>query len=187
MVLALAKLSHDDQLEPGGLENCPLPLEHSVPLALEYVSDGRDGWSCGARDFGLRRRRCGAAWSARWWPRAMGISVRTKRAVRKHILAFRSVQSYQFLDEMDSAREIYMQVDPRQALLVQAPDDEKVHVTLERGSGIASVTSVQPRSIESRPAAKPIARSKSDNSTIRHGRCEPPQLKSSCTPVLPAD
>ena len=61
--------------------------------------------------------------------------------------AFRSTDSFQFLDEMDSAREIYMQVDPRQALLVQPPEDEKVHVTLERGSGVASVTAVQPRSI----------------------------------------
>ena len=62
--------------------------------------------------------------------------------------AFRSTQSFQFLDEMDSAREIYMQVDPRQALLVQPPDDEKVHVTVERGSGVAAVTSVLPRSIQ---------------------------------------
>jgi hypothetical protein len=61
--------------------------------------------------------------------------------------AFRSTESFQFLDEMDSAREIYMQVDPRQALLVQPPKDEKVHVALEQGSGVASVTAVQPRSI----------------------------------------
>ena len=62
--------------------------------------------------------------------------------------AFRSTESFQFLDEMDSAREIYMQVDPRQALLVKPPEDERVHVTLERGSGSASVTSVLARSIE---------------------------------------
>ena len=62
--------------------------------------------------------------------------------------AFRSTESYQFRDEMDSAREIYMQVDPRQALLVKPPDDEKVHVTVERGSGVAAVTSVLPRSIQ---------------------------------------
>ena len=62
--------------------------------------------------------------------------------------ALRSTESYQFLDEMDSAREIYMQVDPRQALLVKPPDDEKVHVTVERGSGVAAVTAVLPRSIQ---------------------------------------
>jgi hypothetical protein len=62
--------------------------------------------------------------------------------------AFRSTDSYQFRDEMDSAREIYMQVDPRQALLVKPPDDEKVHVTVEQGSGVAAVTAVLPRSIQ---------------------------------------
>ncbi|HTR22523.1 MAG TPA: hypothetical protein VMI10_00955 [Terriglobales bacterium] len=62
--------------------------------------------------------------------------------------AFRSTESYEFVDEMDSAREIYMQVDPRQALLVQPPGDEKVHVTVERGTGVAAVMSVLPRSIQ---------------------------------------
>ena len=62
--------------------------------------------------------------------------------------AFHSKESYQFRDEMDSAREIYMQVDPRQALLVKPPDDEKVHVTVKRGSGIANITAVLPRSIQ---------------------------------------
>jgi len=62
--------------------------------------------------------------------------------------AFRSTASYRFLDEMDSAREIYMQVDPRQALLVQPPDDEKVHVAVVRGTGVATVTSVLSRSIQ---------------------------------------
>lgn len=62
--------------------------------------------------------------------------------------AFRSTESYQFNDEMDSAREIYMQVDPRKALLVQPPDDEKVHVMVERGSAVATVTSVLARSIQ---------------------------------------
>ena len=62
--------------------------------------------------------------------------------------AFRSTESYQFNDEMDSAREIYMQVDPRKALLVQPPDDEKVHVMVERGSAVAAVTSVLARSIQ---------------------------------------
>lgn len=60
---------------------------------------------------------------------------------------FRSMQSYQFEDKMDSVRYIYSQVDPKQALLVQAPDDEKVHVKLAQGSGTAAVTSVKPRSI----------------------------------------
>ena len=64
------------------------------------------------------------------------------------VTAFRSTVSYQFNDEMDSAREIYMQVDPRQALLVKPPDDEKVHVMVERGSGVAAVTSVLARSIQ---------------------------------------
>lgn len=62
--------------------------------------------------------------------------------------AFRSTASYPFIDEMDSAREIYMQVDPRQALLVQPPDDEKVHVAVVRGTGVATVASVLPRSIQ---------------------------------------
>lgn len=62
--------------------------------------------------------------------------------------AFRSTESYEFVDEMDSAREIYMQVDPRQALLVQPPADEKVHVTVERGTGVAAVISVLPRSVQ---------------------------------------
>ena len=62
--------------------------------------------------------------------------------------AFRSTESYEFVDEMDSAREIYMQVDPMQALLVQPPADEKVHVTVERGTGVAAVISVLPRSIQ---------------------------------------
>jgi hypothetical protein len=62
--------------------------------------------------------------------------------------AFRSAESYPFRDDMDSAREIYMQVDPKQALLVKPPDDGKVHVTVERGSGVAAVTSVLPRSIQ---------------------------------------
>jgi hypothetical protein len=62
--------------------------------------------------------------------------------------AFRSTESFQFSDEMDSAREIYMQVDPRQALLVKPPDDEKVHVTVARGTGDAAVTSVLTRSIQ---------------------------------------
>ena len=62
--------------------------------------------------------------------------------------AFRSTESYQFRDDMDSAREIYMQVDPKQALLVKPPDDEKVHVTVQRGLGVAAVSSVLPRSIQ---------------------------------------
>lgn len=64
------------------------------------------------------------------------------------ISAFRSPESYQFRDEMDSAREIYMQVDPRQALLVKPYDDEKVHVIVEQGLGVATVTSVLARSIQ---------------------------------------
>jgi hypothetical protein len=62
--------------------------------------------------------------------------------------AFRSAESYPFRDGMDSAREIYMQVDPKQALLVKPPDNGKVYVTVERGSGVAAVTSVLPRSIQ---------------------------------------
>ncbi len=62
--------------------------------------------------------------------------------------AFHSSTSYQFVDEMDSAREIYMQVDPRQALLVKPADDEKVHVTVTHGTGVAAVTSVLARSIQ---------------------------------------
>ena len=62
--------------------------------------------------------------------------------------AFRSVESYQPDGKMDSAIPIYAQVDPVQALLTKAPADEKVHVTLERGSGTATVTSVEPRSIK---------------------------------------
>jgi len=62
--------------------------------------------------------------------------------------AFRSTASYPFSDVMDSAREIYMQVDPRQALLVQPADDEKAHVSVAQGTGVASVTTVSPRSIQ---------------------------------------
>ena len=79
-----------------------------------------------------------------------------------------------------------MQVDPRKALLVKPPDDEKVHVTLERGSGVAAVTSVLPRSIQI------DARCETD-CALRVGQYYYPawrvraaqQLKSSCTPGLP--
>jgi hypothetical protein len=92
----------------------------------------------------LRRRLAGALVALGLWGMVAGQSARLGNTFS----AFHSTESFQFLDEMDSAREIYMQVDPRQALLVQPPDDEKVHVKLERGSGVASVTSVLARSIE---------------------------------------
>lgn len=62
--------------------------------------------------------------------------------------AFRPADSHQFRDEMDSAREIYMQVDPRQAYLVNPPADGRVHVMVEHGNGTATITAVKARSIE---------------------------------------
>ena len=98
----------------------------------------------GLRTAPLRRSLVGALVALGLW----GVVAVQSARMGNTFSAFRSTQSFQFLDEMDSAREIYMQVDPRQALLVQPPDDEKVHVTLERGSGVASVTSVLARSIQ---------------------------------------
>ncbi len=96
------------------------------------------------RTASLRRAVTGALIAVGIW----GITAVESARMGNTVSAFRSTVSYPFNDVMDSAREIYMQVDPRQALLVKPPDDEKVHVTLERGSGVASVTSVLARSIE---------------------------------------
>ena len=92
----------------------------------------------------LRRRLIGAVVAVGLWSVVAGQSAR----LGNMIPAFRSAESFSFDDQMDSARAIYMQVDPNQALLVQPPDDEKIHVTPVRGSGAGSVTSVRPRSIE---------------------------------------
>ena len=98
----------------------------------------------GLRTMPLRRGLAGALVALGVW----GVVAVPSARLGNTFSASRSTESYQFRDEMDSAREIYMQVDPRQALLVKPPDDEKVHVTVERGSGVAAVTAVLPRSIQ---------------------------------------
>jgi hypothetical protein len=91
-----------------------------------------------------RRRLAGALVALGVW----GVVAVPSAHLGNTFSAFRSTESYQFRDEMDSAREIYMQVNPSKALLVKPPDDEKLHVTVERGSGVAAVTAVQARSIQ---------------------------------------
>ena len=98
----------------------------------------------GLRTAPLRRGLAGALVALGLW----GLVAVESARLGNTFSALRSTESYQYVDEMDSAREIYMQVDPRKALLVQPPDDEKVHVTVERGSGVATVTAVMPRSIQ---------------------------------------
>lgn len=92
----------------------------------------------------LRRGLTGAIVALGLWGVVAGQSARSGNMIP----AFRSVESFPFEDHMDAARAIYTQVDPNEAILVKAPDDEKIHVTLVRGSGVGSVTSVQPRSIQ---------------------------------------
>jgi hypothetical protein len=92
----------------------------------------------------LRRGLTGAIVALGLWGLVAGQSARTGNMIR----AFRSGESFPFEDHMDAARAIYTQVDPNEAILVKAPDDEKIHVTLVRGSGAGSVTSVRPRSIQ---------------------------------------
>lgn len=91
-----------------------------------------------------RQRRAGALIAFGIWAMVAVTSARMGHTY----LAFRSSERIQFRDEMDSAREIYMQVDPRQAYLVKPPDDEKVHVAVEQGAGIAAIEAVKTRSIE---------------------------------------
>ena len=98
----------------------------------------------GLRTMPVRRGLAGALVALGIW----GVVAVQSARMGNTFSAFRSTESHQFRDEMDSAREIYMQVDPRQALLVKPPEDEKVHVTVERGSGVAAVTAVLPRSIQ---------------------------------------
>ena len=98
----------------------------------------------GLRTVSLRRGLASALVALGIW----GVVAAQTARMGNTVSAFRSTESYQFRDEMDSAREIYMQVDPKQALSVKPADDEKVHVTVERGSGVASVTAVLPQSIQ---------------------------------------
>ena len=82
----------------------------------------------GLRTMPLRRGLAGALVALGLW----GVVAVQSARMGNTLSAFRSTESYQFRDDMDSAREIYMQVDPRQALLVKPPDDEKVHVTVDQ-------------------------------------------------------
>lgn len=91
----------------------------------------------------LRRTLTGGLIAVAIW----GFTAAESARMGNTVSAFRSTVSYPFSDVMDSAREIYMQVDPVQALLVKPPDDEKVHVNVVGGAGDAAVTSVLPRSI----------------------------------------
>ncbi len=92
----------------------------------------------------LRRGLAGALVAFTLWGLVAVLSAGTGYVSR----VFRSAKLYQFVGGMDSGLPIYAQVDPKQAIRVRPPGDQKIHVTLERGSGFAAVASVQPRSIK---------------------------------------
>ena len=87
MVLALASYVMMTSWSLVVWRVCALPLEHSVPLALECVATGRDDRSCGARDFWPANGVAPARLSKRAGsPRDMGSGGRTARADGKHRL-----------------------------------------------------------------------------------------------------
>jgi len=70
-------------------------------------------------------------------------------------IAFRDLKPVAYEPDTDIALPVYAQAsDPRAALAVEPPDDEKVHVSVTAGSGDAQVVSIQPRRMELQAACK---------------------------------
>lgn len=54
----------------------------------------------------------------------------------------------QYVDAKDGALPIYVQGDPRKAVEMKPSEDQKIHVAVDQGVGVASISAVQSRSIQ---------------------------------------
>ncbi len=68
-----------------------------------------------------------------------------------------------FEKDVDPALPVYVQTDPRQAILVKPPSDRSIHAEVIDGRGSATVESIRPRTIELQASCR-------DDCTVRIGQ-----------------